>query len=388
MLFGLAAFAVPALANDDSATTLPLGGVMSARPGLLERWCWSGAWRYPVGAALDFREPGGPGETGYHVSRNIGGPDEGTSTHQGADIVCGHGGGPVRAAADGLVLLANRSGWNSGYGRIVVLGHRLEDGTGVYTVYAHLAPGSIRVHPGQMVAAGTRLGRVGRSGRATTPHLHFEVRLPESPIARWENARVLDPIAFVAGRLAAPGGSDSLGGHLGWAQCAALLDPGAVVDVPLLHERWWRMLAASGRHRLTSIPVPAAELRDSLIETGVLPSESSESADAPVHWKEFELELRRLREIGLRLPPRGISTAAHRALCREALGVGDPGRSPSRIAHRGDGPTTSTAVLALADLAPEMVAERSHRPVHAKSAPKRAKPPVNPEPAVDSTTSR
>lgn len=49
----------------------------------------------------------------------------------------------------------------------------LRHADGVYTVYAHLAPGSVRVRAGQAVARGEPLGAVGNSGSSTEPHLHF-----------------------------------------------------------------------------------------------------------------------------------------------------------------------------------------------------------------------
>ncbi|MBX3724494.1 MAG: M23 family metallopeptidase [Xanthomonadales bacterium] len=49
----------------------------------------------------------------------------------------------------------------------------LRHAEGVYTVYAHLAPGSVRVRAGQAVARGETLGAVGNSGSSTEPHLHF-----------------------------------------------------------------------------------------------------------------------------------------------------------------------------------------------------------------------
>jgi len=48
-------------------------------------------------------------------------------------------------------------------------------GSGVITMYAHLSSFSVRV--GQKVASGTQLGRVGSTGEASGPHLHFEVRV-------------------------------------------------------------------------------------------------------------------------------------------------------------------------------------------------------------------
>jgi murein DD-endopeptidase MepM/ murein hydrolase activator NlpD len=62
--------------------------------------------------------------------------------------------------------------WDSGgYGNLVVVGH----GHGVHSFYAHLS--SIAVRGGQRVRTGRVLGRVGATGEATGPHLHFEVRV-------------------------------------------------------------------------------------------------------------------------------------------------------------------------------------------------------------------
>ena len=46
---------------------------------------------------------------------------------------------------------------------------------GVYILYGHLQPGSVRVSKGQRVRRGQELGRIGTSGNSTTPHLHFQI---------------------------------------------------------------------------------------------------------------------------------------------------------------------------------------------------------------------
>lgn len=75
----------------------------------------------------------------------------------------------VAAAATGRVSFA---GWSlGGWGYLVTIAHS----SGVTTMYAHLS--RIGVRAGQRVHAGERIGRIGASGRATGPHLHFEVRL-------------------------------------------------------------------------------------------------------------------------------------------------------------------------------------------------------------------
>jgi murein DD-endopeptidase MepM/ murein hydrolase activator NlpD len=87
--------------------------------------------------------------------------------HQGIDIDAPIG-TPVRAAADGDVTVADM---NAGYGREIILDH----GHDVVTVYGHLS--AISVVVGQHVARGQVIGLVGQSGRATGPHLHYEVRV-------------------------------------------------------------------------------------------------------------------------------------------------------------------------------------------------------------------
>jgi murein DD-endopeptidase MepM/ murein hydrolase activator NlpD len=92
----------------------------------------------------------------------------GNRFHSGIDYP-GPTGEPVTAAASGRVTFA---GWSlGGWGRLVTIEH----GNGVRTMYAHLSRIGVRV--GQRVATGQRIGRLGASGRATGPHLQFEVRL-------------------------------------------------------------------------------------------------------------------------------------------------------------------------------------------------------------------
>jgi murein DD-endopeptidase MepM/ murein hydrolase activator NlpD len=92
----------------------------------------------------------------------------GNRFHAGIDLVA-PAGTPVAAAAAGRVTFA---GWmRGGWGRLVVVAHA----QGVRTLYAHLRTVSVR--PGESVTTGAGLGTVGSTGRATGPHLHFEVRL-------------------------------------------------------------------------------------------------------------------------------------------------------------------------------------------------------------------
>jgi len=98
--------------------------------------------------------------------------------HEGIDLAAPEG-TPVLAASAGKVLFA---GEQRGYGRIVLLGHE----GGLVTIYAHNAENLVSA--GDAVVRGQRIARVGRSGNATGPHLHFEVRVGTRP---------RDPLGFL-----------------------------------------------------------------------------------------------------------------------------------------------------------------------------------------------
>jgi murein DD-endopeptidase MepM/ murein hydrolase activator NlpD len=86
--------------------------------------------------------------------------------HTGLDLAADSG-TPVLAARAGRVVLAEEVG---AYGLTVVVDH----GEGLETLYAHLRGFTVR--PGDWLEQGQSLGSVGMTGRASGPHLHFEVR--------------------------------------------------------------------------------------------------------------------------------------------------------------------------------------------------------------------
>jgi murein DD-endopeptidase MepM/ murein hydrolase activator NlpD len=92
--------------------------------------------------------------------------------HSGIDISSSYG-TPVIAPADGVVTFADSMG---GYGRAVVVDH----GHGITTRYGHLA--NFAVITGQHIHRGDTIGYVGLSGRSTGPHLHYEVRINDTPV--------------------------------------------------------------------------------------------------------------------------------------------------------------------------------------------------------------
>ena len=101
--------------------------------------------------------------------------------HAGIDIKADLG-TPILAAAAGTVLF---SGWEKDYGRVVKLEH--EDG--FVTVYAH----NLRnfVQTGETVEASQVIGIVGRTGRASAYHLHFEI---------WNEGKVFNPLFLLPSR--------------------------------------------------------------------------------------------------------------------------------------------------------------------------------------------
>lgn len=153
----------------------PMDGHLGGRTkaALLKFQAWAGIT--PTGtagpstfAALRRPAPTSPIALMAPVAGPIGdlyGP-RGNRFHSGVDFLAAKG-TPVSAAATGTVVATGPYG--GGWGKVVVIEHS----RGVRTMYAHLS--RIAVRRGQLVTAGARVGRVGATGRATGPHLHFEV---------------------------------------------------------------------------------------------------------------------------------------------------------------------------------------------------------------------
>lgn len=97
--------------------------------------------------------------------------------HEGIDIKAARG-TRFAAAATGRVVFVGRK---SGYGKTVIMRHK-----GFETLYAHC--NSILVNHGDWIEQGSAIGTVGSTGRATGPHLHFEIRRSGKP---------LNPIAWL-----------------------------------------------------------------------------------------------------------------------------------------------------------------------------------------------
>ena len=118
-------------------------------------------WHSPFRSPLEAPARG----TGFGLKRIINGDPR--APHTGVDFSV-PAGTPVLASNAGLVALAEEHFFG---GRSLVLDH----GEGLYTMYFHLEESLVRT--GQRVARGEPIGRVGSTGRATGPHLHWGVRL-------------------------------------------------------------------------------------------------------------------------------------------------------------------------------------------------------------------
>ncbi len=121
----------------------------------------------------------------------------GKNMHTGIDLKQGQQ-DSIFAVFDGMIRMAKNY---SGYGNVIVIRHP----NGLETVYAHLS--NIVVKPFQMVKAGDWIGLSGRTGRATTEHLHFEIRFLYEPfdpnlLIDFENQCLRhDQIRFINGTL-------------------------------------------------------------------------------------------------------------------------------------------------------------------------------------------
>jgi murein DD-endopeptidase MepM/ murein hydrolase activator NlpD len=100
--------------------------------------------------------------------------------HSGVDIGSSFG-SPIVAPADGVVTFSDLLG---GYGKAIMIDH----GNGISTRYGHLS--GYAVTAGQTVHRGDVIGFVGESGRSTGPHLHYEVRINDTPVNPYKYLRM------------------------------------------------------------------------------------------------------------------------------------------------------------------------------------------------------
>ncbi len=129
--------------------------------------------------------------------------------HNGVDFAAPQG-TPVTAVADGSIA---RAGWQGSYGRYIKIRHDGIYGSG----YAHLSRIAAGVVPGARVQKGQVIGYVGASGRATGPHLHFEM---------YRHDQYINPLTADL-----PRGRSLSGGSLTWFRTALALLDGAYGEI-------------------------------------------------------------------------------------------------------------------------------------------------------------
>lgn len=132
-------------------------------------------------SALDSFPTGEPAAK-YYVSSRFGGRTDPftkrRASHPGLDMA-GWPGTAIQAATDGIVITA---GNKPAYGLMVEIDH----GNGFHTRYGHMK--KLRVKKGDKVTIGQRIGDMGKTGRATSSHLHYEI---------WFEGKVHDPLPFI-----------------------------------------------------------------------------------------------------------------------------------------------------------------------------------------------
>ncbi len=283
--------------------------------GDLEKTPWATTMVYPVGDPEDFQKPAPGDQNGFSLSRGVepGGRHE--RRHDGLDLANHASGAEVRAVAPGLVVCARKH--SNGWGNMVVLAHRMPGGDILFSLFAHMLPGSITVKEGEIVALGQHLGRVGRTGHATGPHLHLEFReitqAIQQPLAiAWERASIVDPLRILS----------AMRGH-----DAAAPDAGAAGS----------LTSAVG----TALPPPAplaptSDALDLAVDRGALPEAARANGDDALSRGElYRLAYAEIAHSGASIPNRwstlrALVLARAGTLPKEARAAFDSARLPRR----------------------------------------------------------
>lgn len=138
---------------------------------------WGGESQEKTKESLESKEFGWPVPSKKRVSSLFG--KRWGRAHEGIDIP-GPVGTQIVASRGGKATFVGRMG---GYGNIVIISHN----DGYFSVYAHLS--KFQVNQGAIIKRGQKIGKMGKTGRVTGSHLHFEIRY---------NSKALDPKPFLS----------------------------------------------------------------------------------------------------------------------------------------------------------------------------------------------
>ncbi len=155
---------------------------------------------YAFSDAVSF-VPGWPAENSYYLngldyyptSGNVHSPIYAIDIGPGSQTCCN-----ILAVADGTVIYVSDIDSALSYGNYVIIDHD----NGYVSLYAHLAPDSIRVGVGDTVSQGEKIAVMGTTGNSTGVHLHFEIRASDDPYTfdfYWKNPLLLSKFCFYKG---------------------------------------------------------------------------------------------------------------------------------------------------------------------------------------------
>lgn len=166
---------------------LPFRGTWVCTQGVDGRLTHKGAWRH----AFDFEVAGDDGER----HRGSGARLEEWRAYKLPVIA--PAAGVVARVVDGVPdNPVGKVNVDQNWGNLVVVRHA----PALYSLVAHLSPGSLKVREGQVVAAGTPLGACGNSGRSDVPHVHFQLQATDVPGAATLPCRFADAVQLVEGQ--------------------------------------------------------------------------------------------------------------------------------------------------------------------------------------------
>lgn len=190
---------------------------------------------------------------------------------RGVDVLAAAAGTVLRVRGDMPDVSVRQTGTGSVDGRDCGNGLVIDHGGGWETQYCHMAQGSLRVQPGQQVAAGQPIGRIGLSGMTEYPHLHITVR---------RAGQMVDPFA--------PEGGETCGAQ------GPLWDQAAMGQL------------AYKRQTVLNAGFTSGAVQMEALEAGALPPAGAETPALVAYVRAINLEPGDVQELTLRGPAGGV----------------------------------------------------------------------------------